>query len=749
MPLIAAFDRRRLAFAVAVVGVAFAAALTAPGARAIGCGSASGQFSSTGAEQEYVVPAGVHTVTIAAIGAPGGAGTNSSGGKGAAVSADITVTPCEALYVEVGGPGADQGSSNASAFNGGGASPGGSSGGGGGASDVRTCSISASCATSGNTSLASRLLVAGGGGGGGADGTDNGGTTIGAGGSGGAGGAVGSDGTAGTVGDTGAGGGPGGGATQQKGGAGGPADAGAASGSDGSFGSGGAGGDQAPGAGQGGGGGGGYFGGGGGGQGAAGTILTPASNGSGGGGGGGGSSWVIDSAANGTIGSDTTGTPSVSITPELPVASIAGNPLSFGSQTVGTTSSSRTVTVTNTGKGELDFSDISVGGTDAGDFNVTDTTCTTVAPNGGTCTVSVAFTPQASGSRSATLSLTSNDPSSPASVALDGTGTTQPPTADIVSGSPMAFGSEALGGTSAAKTVTIQNNGQGTLNFSGASIEGADPGDFSLSGTTCGSVAPGSTCTASVVFAPQAAGSRTATLTLTSNAPSSPTSIPLSGTGTAQTPTADVVSGSPMAFGTESLGGTSTARTVTIKNNGQGNLTFSGASIGGANAGDFFLSGTTCGSVAPGATCTASVEFAPQAAGSRSATLTLTSNAPSSPTTIALSGTGVGVANQPSYALLIEFFKVKLTSKAHHSIALSYVTTLSAKITLVVRRGNKVVATISRFAGAGRNTITWDGRVGHHFAAPGNYTLQLQGLAGSAQFTNSIPLRLTRAGRHH
>ena len=116
-------------------------------------------FSYTGAEQTYIVPAGVGSVSIVAIGAAGGGPVSfGSGGRAADVSGVVDVAAGEVLYVEVGGAGGQ----SAGGFNGGGAGRSGSGlswYGGGGASDVRTLPISA-----GVISLNSRLIVAAGGG---------------------------------------------------------------------------------------------------------------------------------------------------------------------------------------------------------------------------------------------------------------------------------------------------------------------------------------------------------------------------------------------------------------------------------------------------------------------------------------------------------------------------------------------------------------------------------------------------------
>jgi hypothetical protein len=90
-------------------------------------------------------------------------------------------------------------------------------------------------------------------------------------------------------------------------------------------------------------------------------------------------------------------------------------------QAVGTTSAAQAVTITNTGTADLHVSTVSTSGANAGDFSASPSGCATVAPNG-TCTISVKFTPSASGGRSATLNIASDAPSTPDQVSLSGTG---------------------------------------------------------------------------------------------------------------------------------------------------------------------------------------------------------------------------------------------------------------------------------------------------------------------------------------
>jgi hypothetical protein len=82
------------------------------------------------------VPGGVHSVEILTIGGSGGA-SELGGGVAAEVIGNVSVTPGQTLYVEVGGKGKSGVEGGAGVFNGG-AHSGGGSAGGGGASDVRT-----------------------------------------------------------------------------------------------------------------------------------------------------------------------------------------------------------------------------------------------------------------------------------------------------------------------------------------------------------------------------------------------------------------------------------------------------------------------------------------------------------------------------------------------------------------------------------------------------------------------------------
>jgi hypothetical protein len=77
--------------------------------------------------------------------------------------------------------------------------------------------------------------------------------------------------------------------------------------------------------------------------------------------------------------------------------------------------------MTNSQKTALTISSISVTGANSGDFSQTDN-CPSVLGAGGMCTITVTFTPRATGARSAKVRVIDNASNSPQTVGLSGTG---------------------------------------------------------------------------------------------------------------------------------------------------------------------------------------------------------------------------------------------------------------------------------------------------------------------------------------
>ena len=114
------------------------------------------------------------------------------------------------------------------------------------------------------------------------------------------------------------------------------------------------------------------------------------------------------------------------------------------------------------------------------------------------------------------------------------------------------------------------------------------------------------------------------------------------GHGSAQSPTLDA-NPAALSFADQQVGTTSIPSVVTVSNGGSANLTIATVQVTGTNSASFAET-NDCATVAPGASCGISVTFSPPSAGPLSATLTIQSNAASSPTSIALGGQGVVTA---------------------------------------------------------------------------------------------------------
>lgn len=101
--------------------------------------------------------------------------------------------------------------------------------------------------------------------------------------------------------------------------------------------------------------------------------------------------------------------------------------------------------------------------------------------------------------------------------------------------------------------------------------------------------------------------------------------------------------GAPVTFAPQTIATTSPAQTVTLTNSGTANLILTVPTSTGP-----FAFTTTCPfltpTVVPGGTCTFTITFTPAVVGAAIGTIDFASSAPSSPTAIALSGTGRPVA---------------------------------------------------------------------------------------------------------
>lgn len=307
---------------------------------------------------------------------------------------------------------------------------------------------------------------------------------------------------------------------------------------------------------------------------------------------------------------------------QLTTASAQPTSLTFSSQTVGTTSGSQNITVSNTGGIALVVTLVN----STNNFSETDN-CTSGAVDAGeSCVIQVSFTPGQTGSISGQITISANIAGGQIVIPLTGTGSA----AGLVTASPdtLDYGEVPVGTTSQALTVTIENAGTAAIPVSGITI--TPP--FALTADACGSsIAANSDCELSLTFAPTQAGPAARTLTVTDAAGTQ--TVTLTGTGAAAA--TDVLSPTTISFPATIAGQQSSPQIVTLTNNGDLTLT----SIGITTSAGFQAS-STCGTSLTGhASCAISVVFAPAAAGNLSGNLRVSDAIQTQ--TVALSGTGL------------------------------------------------------------------------------------------------------------
>ena len=375
-----------------------------------------------------------------------------------------------------------------------------------------------------------------------------------------------------------------------------------------------------------------------------------------------------DKTANLRITSDAPTSPTVvplTCTGTVPDVDVSQLLLAFGDQRVGTTSNpALTFTVSNSAAAHTAPMPYNVT-LPNGVFAMTCSPpgCSGTLAAGASITVSVTFSPIATGVQMANITVdTPDDPDEQTTtVMLTGTGT-EP--AIAVAPSPLAFGDVPVAQVNGATTnLTITNGGSASLAVSSMTITNDAEGVFSFATVACpnGSAcnqgftvatgaAPANQATVTVRCDPTTTGDKTATLNIVSDAPTSPTAVALTCTGTVP----DVaVSTNMLAFGDQRLNTTSGPQTFTVSNAAAAHtapLAYTVTRVGN----DFTISCTgaaNCtGTLNAGQSITVSVTFTPSALGARAGSITVaTPTDPDEPSTVVdLTGTGV----QPSVTVV-------------------------------------------------------------------------------------------------
>jgi len=307
-----------------------------------------------------------------------------------------------------------------------------------------------------------------------------------------------------------------------------------------------------------------------------------------------------------------------------PNAVLSPSAVAFTAQALNTASSSKSLTLTNSGNATLSLSGISA----SGNFAETNT-CGSSLSAGASCTISVTFTPTTTGTLSGTLSV--EDSVGTQTVALSGTGTgTATATLSV---SSLTFSSQVLNITSAAMSVTLTNGGSTALSLTSIGASG----NFAETNNCGTSLAAGANCNIEVTFTPTTAGTLSGTLSVVDS--SGTQTVALSGTGA----TAGALAASPgtVIFGNVTTG-QSSSQTVTLSNPGGTPVTISSLSLSGSGITVTGL--TTPLTLAAGGYTTFTVSFAPTGAGSVSGGVYLTDNCSTASFEVPVTGTGVAVA---------------------------------------------------------------------------------------------------------
>ena len=204
-----------------------------------------------------------------------------------------------------------------------------------------------------------------------------------------------------------------------------------------------------------------------------------------------------------------------------------------------------------------------------------------------------------------------------------------------VSSSAINFGNDVVGSNS-SQALIITNTGTAALTITQVTEIGSA---FSVSGISLPlNVGLGQQTTITVAFQPTAAGAVSASISIVSNAPNSPTTVGLTGTGIAATFTLDI-SPTSLSFGNVTTSTSSASQNVTITSTGNSNVTISQITLSGS--GYSMTGGSAPVALSPSQNLILSVQFTPTAAGSVNGSISVVSNASGSPATVSLSGTGV------------------------------------------------------------------------------------------------------------
>jgi hypothetical protein len=387
-----------------------------------------------------------------------------------------------------------------------------------------------------------------------------------------------------------------------------------------------------------------------------------------------------------------TGTGTLAITGNLQ----AGQVLAYGQVPSGQ-SSAQTITLTNSGAAGSPSVTIRRL-TTAPPFFATSTCGATLAGTQ-SCTATVTYAPSyaaptGSGTNgttrtdTGTLVIESDAGSSPDIVDLNGTvtGSTTavapvPISAYAISQSSLTFAATMVGNQSAIQTVTLANTGTATIHFT-TPITSTD---FTVV-STCATLLPSASCTLQISFTPQTTGTRIGAIAIPSDASTALDFISVLGTSSAPSL---VLTPTSLNFGSVVVASTATLP-VQVTNQGSSAAIFSSITT----TGDYTQSGTcpaAGASLAPNASCTIQVTFAPTTSGQRNGVLAISTSATTLPLNVPLTGSATAAILQVSPSSL-DFGTLLLGNSAQLTLTLSNTGTAPLRAVTLNASGDYAVA---------------------------------------------------------
>ena len=302
---------------------------------------------------------------------------------------------------------------------------------------------------------------------------------------------------------------------------------------------------------------------------------------------------------------------------------------SFGNVAMGS-NDSKTLTLRNYGLGSATISHLSVSGKG---FSISTVATPLKLAAGQSINLEAHFAAVTAGAATGSIAITSNASDPSLVIGLSGIGVGAQ---GRLSATPASASlGKVVVGENNSQTIRLSNSADGSVIISRINVVGSG---FKLAGLTMPTVlASGKSATFNVLFAPVSSGNVTGTVSLISDAPNSPLTISLSGTGVAATPLLEA-SSSGLNFGTVTVDTTSSL-SLTLTNRGNVDVTISKVAVSGAG---FSQSGVAAGTIlGPNQSTTLRVAFAPASAGSVNGDVAVNSNAATSAMMISLAGTAV------------------------------------------------------------------------------------------------------------